>query len=345
MCRFLAQSPHDVTLIAPDAPAGDALVEGVRTIGFRRPANRWGRISVLPRILLIALRTKADVYHFHDPELLLVGFVLRLMGRRTIYDIHEDYAAALKDRRWINPLVARIIAPVWGVWEWSLARFMTARVAATPAIARKFPSRNTTVVQNFPVVDELMPPFSAVQERSRIMFHGVISEARGAREMVAAIHLLRDLGLRLTLAGPIDATLLERLQKLPGWDRVDYRPWLDREEIAGVAQAAIAGLVVFHPLANHVESQPNKIFEYMSAGLPLVASNFPLWRNFVEENQCGIMVDPLDPSAIAAAVRRLHADPAFASQAAENGRRVAKERYSWESQFGKLLTLYERILS
>jgi glycosyltransferase involved in cell wall biosynthesis len=97
-------------------------------------------------------------------------------------------------------------------------------------------------------------------------------------------------------------------------------------------------------MPNHIDAQPNKMFEYMSAGLPLIASDFPLWREIVEGNDCGVCVDPADPAAIAEAIDRLVENPDLARRMGENGQRAVHERYNWAIEEKKLLALYDTVL-
>ena len=108
--------------------------------------------------------------------------------------------------------------------------------------------------------------------------------------------------------------------------------------------AASAGLVVLHPAPNHTDAQPTKMFEYMAAGTPVVASDFPLWRSIVEGAGCGRCVDPMSPAAIASALRGILADTPALAALGEAGRRAVAERYSWAPEARKLVALYETLL-
>ena len=109
--------------------------------------------------------------------------------------------------------------------------------------------------------------------------------------------------------------------------------------------APIAGMVIFRPVPNHINSQPNKLFEYMSAGIPVIASNFPLWQQIVEGNKCGLCVDPLNTRAIAEAIDYMVEHPEEAEEMGQNGREAVLEKYNWEIEEQKLLSFYQQVLN
>ncbi len=137
------------------------------------------------------------------------------------------------------------------------------------------------------------------------------------------------------LAGPVDAGL-----DLAG-ERVDLRGRLSRDGVAEVLREARVGLLVLHPVEAHLQSLPIKLFEYMAAGIPVVASDFPFWRELVGE--AGVLVDPNDVDAIAAAIETLLDDPANAEAMGARGREAVATRFGWEAEGERLLSLYERI--
>ena len=125
-----------------------------------------------------------------------------------------------------------------------------------------------------------------------------------------------------------------------GWDRVEELGTLGRSEVAQLFGQVSAGLVIFLPEPNHVEAMPNKLFEYMSAGIPVIASDFPLWHGIVEGAGCGLLVDPLDPRAIAGAIEHLLTHPEEAEAMGRRGRQAVERWYNWENEESKLLQLY-----
>lgn len=110
-------------------------------------------------------------------------------------------------------------------------------------------------------------------------------------------------------------------------------------------QSSIAGIVTFYPEPNHIHAQPNKIFEYMSAGLPVICSNFVSWQEIIEKNKCGLLVDPMNPAEISAAVKWLLTNKDQAKQMALNGMVAIKSQYNWEIEQNKLLGVYQELIN
>jgi glycosyltransferase involved in cell wall biosynthesis len=346
--KTLARAGYKVVLIAQHNR--DEMVDGVKIVALPKPRNRFARMFGLTwRAFHLSLRERADVYHFHDPELLPIGVLLRIFTRaKVIYDVHEDVPEQILTKHWIPCLLRRPLAVVFNAFEKLMAQVLDAVVVATEGIAEKFAHLNPIVIHNYPDLGMLPNPSTRRGEGKEkvLVYVGGISKIRGAVEMVRALeHLNSAWDVRLDLIGKFEPPELEQeLQGLPGYQRVRFFGWLSWEEAWHHAQSAIVGLVLFHPAPNHEKALPNKLFEYMAAGLPVVASNFPLWKEIVEGNRCGITVDPLDPKAIAQAIEYLLAHPEEARQMGENGRRAVEEKYNWEREKEKFLKLYEELL-
>jgi len=139
------------------------------------------------------------------------------------------------------------------------------------------------------------------------------------------------------------AELEQRVRSMPGFERVDYQGWLQPDRVTAALRQADAGLVCFLPEPNHVEAGPNKLFEYMAAGLPVIASAFPAWREIVEEGDCGLCVDPAEPAAIAEAIVWLAEHPQRRAEMGRNGQRLVRERYNWEAEARRLIEAYASI--
>ena len=233
-------------------------------------------------------------------------------------------------------------------FEKFVSRCFTGIVAATPAISRRFPSSKTVIVQNFPIENELKPriKISYLARPSKVLYIGGIENIRGATEMVQAIGLIpKSFGVQLVMAGNFSNIQFENdIRKMDGWTRVDYRGWVNRGNIATLLEESRMGLVVLHPRINYLDSYPVKLFEYMAAGIPVIASDFPLWREIVESAGCGLLVNPLKLNEIVDAVVYLLENPEEAEQMGKNGRQAVLEKYSWGVEEKKLLEFYKKVL-
>lgn len=116
-----------------------------------------------------------------------------------------------------------------------------------------------------------------------------------------------------------------------------------RKEVNDLYSEARAGIVIYQPAGNHIESQPIKMFEYMAAGLPVVASNFPLWKKIIEGSKCGICVDPTNPEEVREACIKLITNPSMAEEMGRNGHEAVINEYSWQGEEKKLCALYDEI--
>lgn len=346
-CRSLAAAGHEVHLVvADDAP--DEFKDGVHIHGVGRSHGRLARATeATRRVLKGAIDIDAEVYHLHDPELLPVSAALGARGACVVFDAHEDLPKQVMGKHYIPQAIRAVVSTGVRAFEWSICRSLDAIVTATPVIRDKFLADNpvTIDVNNYPWMGELDGGADASwsQKQREVCFIGGMTTIRGVRQLVQAIDQSTS-AATLVLGGSFQEPGLEAaLRKEPGWARTRAAGQLDRAQVRDVLSRSMAGLVTFLPLPNHTDAQPNKMFEYMSAGLPVIASHFPLWRSIIEGNDCGLCVDPEDPAAIATAIDRLVGDPALARRLGDNGRAAVRTTYNWEAEQQKLIALYDRL--
>jgi glycosyltransferase involved in cell wall biosynthesis len=348
-CRSLARAGYEV--IALGNHSCNDIIDGVRLRGLGWSSGRIQRMTVkLFRMCREAFRAAGDLYHLHDPELLIVGLFLRVAGKRVVYDIHEDLPRTVLFKTYVPKPVRKPLMWITERVENAAAQRMSGLVAATPTLANRFRPihSNTVVVNNFVIVDEFTP--STTQDWKRrdpaVTYIGGISEDRGMREMLAAMDLLpRTLGAKLELGGWFwEEALRVDLAATPQWEHVKWHGLLDRNGIASLLKRVRAGLVVLHPDQPYVVSQPTKLFEYMAAGIPVIASDFPLWRSIIQEADCGLLVDPFDPRALASAIEHLMTNPDEAEAMGRRGRKAVEERFNWANEERTLLSFYSTLL-
>lgn len=345
-CRSLMNAGYSVSLIVADGQ-GDELSHGVKIFDVGSSANRLHRMfKVTDLILCRAKEIDANVFHLHDPELLPIGLKLKRLGKKVLFDAHEDVPKQLLDKPYLNRPLRWLLSRIFAAYEERACERLDGVISATPHIHNKFLNFNTKTINinNFPFVDELaVDQINWHMKKKQIAYVGGIARIRGIVELVQSLPLVKS-EVRLMLAGRFASDGSEKdVCTEEGWSKVDHLGFLDRKGVKQVLQESFAGLVTFHPLSNHIDAQPNKMFEYMSAGIPVIASNFPLWREIIVGNNCGICVDPLNPAEIAAAIEFLSNNPLEAKKMGANGQLAVFERYNWAVEEKKLIEFYSRL--
>ncbi|MBP2312734.1 glycosyltransferase family 4 protein [Azospirillum soli] len=351
-CISLAKAGYEVSLVVPDnhlqaAGGQPARRQDVDILAVKRNQGLPKRLfRTTWSVLFAALKLRGDVYHFHDPELIPIGLLLRLLGKRVVYDVHEDLPRDLMTRRWIPRALRQPVASAVALTEWTAGRAMSGVVAATPIIARRFPKEKTALVQNFAILQELGdvggPPLA---ERRGVALVGGITVDRCALDMVEAIGRVgRFPDAKLLMAGNMESTALrDRMEALPGWSRVDYRGHLDRPGVRQLLSESRVGLVLYYPTRNYAEAQPVKLFEYMATGIPIIVTDLPYLRSVVDEHRCGLVVPPRDPAAIASAIEWMFDHPEEAAEMGRRGQEAVRSLYNWGHEERELIRLYDRI--
>jgi glycosyltransferase involved in cell wall biosynthesis len=343
-CKTLVGAGYEVTLVVQQDK--DKEIEQIKIRGINTPKNRRERMLKTGRqVYKRALECDADIYHFHDPELIPVGLKLKSKGKKVIYDVHEDVPRQILSKQWIPLPLRRIIS--WAVERIEIyaAKRFDYIVTATPYIRDRFLKINekTIDVNNYPILSELYVPHADWDNKENVVCYvGGIDIVRGIYEMVQAMGMTECFML---LAGKF-ALSAERdiAVDKDGWSRVIELGHISRDEVKEVLLRSMAGLVVLQPIPNYIDALPVKMFEYMSAGIPVIASDFPLWREIIEGNKCGICVQPFDIEEIANAIKWIMTNPEQAKHMGENGRRAVEEKYNWEQEGDKLIRLYEELL-
>lgn len=342
-CQSLARAGFDVLLLVADGK-GDELVNGVKFLDVGKPSGRLDRIfRITKRLFDEAMRLDCDCYHLHDPELLPLGLKLKRLGKVVVFDAHEDLPEQIKGKPYLAKPVRQVLSWLAKRYEtWALSR-LDGVVAATPFIKNKFlkVNSNTIDINNFPILEE----FACASgqwglSRNSVVYVGGLSKARGIREIICALNYAGS-ELKLKLAGNFTEKEFEReCRQMSAWEKVDYLGFLDRSGVSETLGHSFAGLVTLHPLINYLDALPVKMFEYMAAGLPVIASNFPLWASIINEAECGICVDPMDPKEIAEAILYLEKNPDVAERMGRKGLKAVQDKFNWKIEEAKLIEFY-----
>lgn len=337
---------HRVTLVAVGDEDSEFFEHGVRVITMRNPFK--GRIERALRfsklVVESAIHIEADIYHFHDPELLRYASRFARLQKKIVYDVHEDLPRQISTKPWIPKLLHPAAAWMAERMEFKNMRSVSGVVAATPLIEARFRTVHSTTccVFNAPLLREFERKFHPDYASRRMVYIGLISVKRGIIEILQALEKIDG---RLNLAGKFESDeLLNKCKSMPAWHKVDYQGTIGRDAIAQLLENSCVGLVTLHPTTNYLDSYPIKMFEYMGASLPVLASDFPLWRSIVNDQRAGLCVDPLNVQAIVDAVNSLFANPELCSNMGSRGRLFVLEQFNWEAEAVKLNMFYQTLV-
>ncbi len=346
----LAAKGYDVTLIAQ---AEQAFIEhDVKIRPAPKVRSRIFRFLKISVVFVMAMRLKADIYHLHNPDMIPVALLLKLSGKRVIYDTHEDFAQRVLMRDWIpgwiRPIAARLVA----IGESVVGRVADASVATQEAVRTRLGER-AVLIENLPntqgpLVDEAYALSHGIDrgDELRLIYVGGIDRARGLDVMIDAMADLNALGMkaRLWLIGfGNDAEIRSSLGR-PGGAYVDYLGKLPQAQAFAFMIKADIGLATILDVGDHAQTSANKLYEYIVFGLPVVASDFPRWRQSLPDSPALVFVPAGDAASVTIAVRTIAAMPNRGKTHITPAREHLRERHSWELESLKLLHLYSRLL-
>lgn len=354
----LVRAGYEVLVVGTDDPGVSNNNHGIKILSTTPPPNRFHRFFISPwRSLKLALGLHARLYHLHDPELLPVALILKLLNRRVIYDIHEDYPRQLLDKNYLPRWLRRFLSRMFAAWEGFVCRYIDGVIAATEPIGRRFHQgeKHTArprviTVMNYP--DELPktktesnPPVTKNKDQPFRLIHlaNVLSPERGISLLVQALAALPD--CELILAGRfVNPAYEAELRSRPEFSQVHYLGIISHQQCFDWYARSDVGVVPSLPVLGYELALPVKMFEFMLAGLPVVVPDFPPLKAIITATGCGVTFPPGSLAGLITALRLLKADPQLAQAMGNRGRTAARVHYNWKNEEKKLLSFYERII-
>ena len=335
-CISLANAGFDVSFVVADGK-GDELYAGIKIIDAGFPGegrkNRFLKGTKLVRKII--QRDNPDVLHFHDPELL---FLARKMAKKyiVIYDAHEDLPKQIMSKPYIKPFLRKMIAFIAGYIEKRAAKKIHGVISVVDEIVKRFQNYqpNTILLANYPIINA-EETVSFELKDGNIVYAGGVTRIRGMLEMA---EVAKQIQIPIHIYGKA-----EKECELLDNSFAKFHEQVKQENLFDILKKSSIGLILFHPVPNHINSSPNKLFEYMAYGMAVIASDFPVWRNIVDTYKCGICVNPLNIDEIANAISYLKNSPETVIEMGKNGRKAVLEHFNWEIESRKLIELYQKI--
>ena len=357
-CCTLYEAGYDVFLVTPTNENEER--NGVHICGANIEGHsRFLRMLLTSRkVYKKALSINADIYHFHDPELIPYALRLKKLGKKVIFDSHEDTPMDILAKEWIPSLFRPFISKLYSVYESYAVKKFDGVISITPHVVDRFKkiNPNTCLVTNYPIInvdyDEneyeklLDKKYSDPKIKKTICYIGRISNESMQKNIVKSLKNLNNISY--VLAGPADSKYIDMLSKIPGGEKITYTGTIKFSESQDFFSNAIAGIQLSDYIPNFgykIGSLGNtKIFGYMRSGLPIICTDFILWKEIVDKYDCGICINPHNVEEITNALKFLIDNPEIAKKMGRNAKKASYNEFNWESQAPSLLNLYKSII-
>lgn len=348
-CTSLASNSYDVTIIACGSVAFVDVKNDVKRISLKVPVkNRFQRIFKRSKaVYKKAIEVNADIYHFHDPELLPIGLKLKNKGKKVIFDSHEFYGEQIKEKQYIPKMIRRLISFIYMKYEGYVCRRIDVTIQVCTLSGKNYfenRARRTIFITNAPIFEaDEEENIASYESREFVTYIGGLTVNRGATNVIKAAALAE---VDLILCGKFESEKYhEQLKLLNAYSVVKYKGFLTNEEIKSLFKKCFAGLSTLLHISQYpkIDTFPTKIYDYMAAGLPVIMSDTQYARMMVEKYKIGICVNPTNIEEIAEAIKYLKENKEIAAQMGKNGRAAFEKEFNWQKEEEKLIELYHSL--
>ncbi|HYF83400.1 MAG TPA: glycosyltransferase family 4 protein [Clostridia bacterium] len=345
-CTSLANNGYDVTLLVNDDQP-DEILNNVKIVSTNyRPQNRIDRMMYSNKYFYKkAIELDAEVYHFHDPELLPVGNKLNRKGKKVIFDSHENYTLQIKEKYYIPQIFRKLLSYIYFKYEThSIKKIDLVIFPCTINHVNPFENRakRTVFINNVPVLDELYNEYDKEEsKKDRTICHvGSLTYNRGITHLILAAY---KANVNLILGGNLSPEEYHNdVKNLKEFICVDYKGYVGRDKVLEIYKKSNMGICTILDVGQYCKADnlATKVYEYMAMGLPVIISDYPYVREVLKQYEFGIVVDPKNVNEISDNIIYLLRNPKIAKKMGQEGRRAVKERFNWNIEEQKLLELY-----
>ncbi len=348
----LKKKYSEISFVVPDENNEIFFESGIKIIPLPIPRSKQERlIDNQKKAWKIVKDENPDIVHFHDPELILFGYILKKRLKiKVIFDIHENVSASFKDNLWIPSFLKPAITPLYKVIEKLLIKRFDALIIAESSY-RKTYGKKPVEILNYPILPEKIIEEKSFNEPFNLVYVGGIWERRGAFKMLELFQQLLNKGfnVNLFLVGPfVPQSLEEKIKELINKnnlnERVKIYGKLPLKDVYSVLEKSHLGLSLMKDIGNYRESLSTKIFEYMAHSIPFVVSDFPIYEKYAVKEKTGLTVDYENDIEIFEKVSSLLQNPAEMKRMGIAGLEAVRTKWNWENEEKKLLRLYEELL-
>lgn len=343
-CLSLSQRGFDVSLAA----CGDLTAvnsTNVTAISIPSVTGRFKRLLTASWRAVRSLRKfDHDILHLHDPELIPAGLWWRFRGRHVVYDAHEDLPRQILDKaylpRWSRTLISIVVDSGLRLAFPRLSGLVT----ATEPIAERVKNKRVQIVCNFP--DTATDLAGVSSNGIGTVYIGGLADARGLFDMLGAAQIIMERsGTKIDLLGGFDGEATKReAQGHNGWPAIVAHGHVGREEVVTALNRCNIGLLPLKPTPAYVDALPVKLFEYMAAGLAVIAAEGHEWSRIIEEHRCGVFYPSGDAEALANAILNLQENPEETRAMGNRGRAAIDAHFNWQKEADGLADFYRSIL-
>ncbi len=342
---------HEVELHAP-AEFQFKEINGIKIYGLPLWQKVKDRKNIRREIWKRIRKSSADIYHFHDPELLWIAVKAKIFYRKCmIYDVHEHYPRAILDKNWIIAVFRIPISLIFDLYERVCSRLLSGVIYTTRIIGKRFSPKHSICISNYPLISmQIDTPY--VKKKDQLIYVGGITKIRGFIELLKALKFLiksKYSDMKLVVVGRYFDIRFEKevnnlIDDLNLSNNIQFLGHLPYFQIMPLIAESMVGIVTYLPYSNNIVCLPNKLFEYMSCGTAVLASNFELYEEIINEARCGLVVDPSQPVDIAEKLDKMLSNPKELRTMGENGKNSILKRYNWNFEEEKLLKFYSFVL-